>query len=68
MTGIPDKFMFRVGEVAKLLSVHYTTVRRWIQEGKLQAIKTLGCHNRIPKGEIERLRNTHLTSILFSEM
>lgn len=68
MTGIPDKFMYRIGEAAKLLSVHPTTVRRWIQEGKLQTIKTLGGHNRIPKGEIERLRNAHLTSFSNSEM
>ena len=55
MTGIPDKFMFRVGEAAKLLSVHHTTIRRWIQEGKLQAIRTLGGHYRIPRGEVERI-------------
>ena len=55
MTGIPDKFMFRVGEAAKLLSVHNTTIKRWIQEGKLQAIKLPGGHYRIPRGEILRI-------------
>ena len=55
MTQIPDKLMYRIGEAAKLLSVHPTTVKRWIFEGKLQSIITCGGHNRIHKAEIARL-------------
>lgn len=55
MTEIPGKLYFRPDEAAKLIGVHVETIRRWIREEKIQTIKTLGGHHRIPRGEILRV-------------
>jgi len=45
--------MFRVGEVAKQLSVHRDTVQKWCREGALKAIRLPNGHYRISLAEIE---------------
>ena len=48
---------YTVAELADLLRVHVTTVRRWIARGNLQAIRLpCGGEYRITSAEVERLR------------
>ena len=44
-----------MGEVARLLGVSPTTVRRWILSGRIRAERTPGGHYRIPESEVRRL-------------
>ncbi|MDD5434686.1 MAG: excisionase family DNA-binding protein [Nitrospira sp.] len=60
--AIPDKYLFRPDEAAKLLDVHPLTLYRWVREEKLQVIKTPGGHNRIPRGEILRIMTVRETT------
>lgn len=63
--NMPDKEYYRPDEVAKYNGVHVSTVRRWIREERIQAIRTLGGHNRIPKSEMIRINNTKNTVKLY---
>ena len=45
--------MLRVHVAARELGLHPLTVRRWIKQGKLQAVR-VGLEARIPRSEIER--------------
>lgn len=47
--------MKTIYEVAELFGVHWQTVRNWIKEGKIRAIK-IERTVRIPDEEIERLK------------
>ena len=42
-------------EVAQLLRVHPKTVSRWVQSGKLSAVRTLGGHRRYRANEVYAL-------------
>lgn len=44
---------YTIEETAKMLKVAYLTVYRWIQDGKLSAVKA-GKQYRIKKQEIDR--------------
>lgn len=46
--------MYTVTEVAKMFSVSRQTVLKWINNGKIKAVKVVKVY-RIPKEEIERL-------------
>jgi len=46
--------MLRVHMAAHELGLHPFTVRRWIKQGKIQAVR-IGLEARIPRSEIERL-------------
>jgi len=46
---------YRTGEVAKLLRVSFITVKRWIYQGKIKAIKNPAGRWLIPESEINRL-------------
>lgn len=35
---IPQKDLFRIDEVAGIFGVHHRTVRRWIDEGKIENV------------------------------
>lgn len=41
------KMKLTLGEAAYLLGSHPETVRRWVEEGKLQATRTPGGHRRV---------------------
>jgi len=47
--------LLRPKEVCRLLGVSYVTLRRWIKEGKIRAVQTLGGKYRIPESEVKRL-------------
>ena len=42
----PIKRSYRIGEIAEALGVHFSTVRRWADEGKIECIR-LGTQRRI---------------------
>src|SRR2546423_1768101 len=46
--------LLRVGVAAHELGLHPFTVRRWIKQGKIQAVR-VGLEARIPRSEIKRL-------------
>ena len=46
--------MYTVTEVAKMFSVSRQSVLKWINNGKIKAVKVVKVY-RIPKEEIERL-------------
>src|SRR5436305_4173702 len=52
--GSREPKLLRVGVAAYELGLHPFTVRRWIKQGKIQAVK-IGLEARIPRSEIERL-------------
>ncbi|HZT74265.1 MAG TPA: helix-turn-helix transcriptional regulator [Terriglobales bacterium] len=43
-------------EAAGELGVSYATLKQWLYQGKLEAVRTPGGHYRIAAAEIERLR------------
>src|SRR5258706_15912902 len=52
--GPREPKLLRVGVAAHELGLHPFTVRRWIKQGKIQAVR-VGLEARIPRSEIERL-------------
>jgi putative resolvase len=49
--------LLRVSVAARELGLHPTTVRRWLEQGKLASVQ-VGREARIPRAEIERLVGT----------
>lgn len=52
----PDDPFYSVETVAEMFDVEPYTVRNWIRDGKLEAIKVLG-RWRVKKSEVRRLVN-----------
>jgi excisionase family DNA binding protein len=48
----PAADLLTTGEAAKLCAVTPDTVLKWIKAGKLHAQRTVGGHNRIPRGNL----------------
>ena len=55
MTTLPEKELLRLDEVAKYCSVTVRTVRRWIEEGRLVAIRLSPRVMRIRVSSVRRL-------------
>jgi excisionase family DNA binding protein/PAS domain S-box-containing protein len=53
-----EKPFFSTPELAEWLGVFHTTVRRWIEEGKIQGIR-VGRNYKIPAGEAVRILDKH---------
>jgi putative resolvase len=49
-----DRKYLRVGKAAEELGLHPITIRRWIKQGKIEAVR-VGIEARVPRAEIERL-------------
>ncbi len=47
------------GEVAQVFEVSATAVKKWIQQGKLRAVRTPGGHFRILTQDFQRFRKAH---------
>lgn len=47
--------MKTIRETAKIFGVHWQTIRNWIRDGKIKAVK-IERTVRIPEEEIERLK------------
>jgi len=45
----------RPKEVCQRLGVGYSTLSRWVREGKIRAIKTAGGKYRVPESEVRRI-------------
>lgn len=52
-----DEKVFTPIEVARLINVHVKSVANWIRQGRLQAYRTPGGHNRITRTAILRFLN-----------
>ena len=50
-----EEKLFSTGKSARMLGIHFLTLKKWIYAGKVKAIKTLGGQYRIPESEIRRL-------------
>lgn len=58
MLGMPEQDeLLTVDQVARRLQVHPETIRRWIRDGRLKAVK-LSPGFRIRESEVERLTET----------
>lgn len=42
-------------EAARKLLVTSATIIKWIKDGKIKAIKTIGGHRRIPASQVDRI-------------
>lgn len=61
--GIPDpEPLLTPAEVARMFRVDPKTVSRWADEGKLNAVRTLGGHRRYRANEIRELLTAHTFS------
>jgi len=47
--------LLRPKEACSRLGISYSTLRRWIKEGRIRAVQTLGGKYRIPESEVRRL-------------
>nr|MDO8082220.1 IS607 family transposase [Candidatus Freyarchaeota archaeon] len=50
-----EEKLYSTGKTAKMLGIHFLTLKKWIYKGKVKAVKTLGGQYRIPESEIRRL-------------
>ena len=53
-----EKTLFSTPELARFLGVFHTTVRRWIEQGKIMGIR-VGRNYKIPADEVVRVLNNH---------
>lgn len=53
-----DKALFSTPELAKFLGVFHTTVRRWIERGRIKGVR-VGRNYKIPAEEVIRVLNNH---------
>jgi excisionase family DNA binding protein len=54
MPNIPER-MLRPKEVCQRLGISYSTLSRWVSEGRIKAIRTAGNKYRIPEHEVKRI-------------
>jgi len=53
--GDAGERLLRPKEACSRLGVSYSTLRRWIKEGRIRAVQTIGGKYRIPESEVRRL-------------
>lgn len=51
-----DTKLLSIGEAAKRLGVHINTLRRWVESGRIHAVRLPSGYRRFEVREIERLR------------
>lgn len=49
--------MYSLKEVAEILKIHYVTVFRFVQQGKIKAVK-VGGQWRVTEEELERIKES----------
>jgi excisionase family DNA binding protein len=57
MSTIPESSerLLRPKEVCRRLGISYSTLSRWVREGRIRAIRTAGGVFRIPESEVRRI-------------
>jgi molybdopterin-binding protein len=55
MTGQMPKDSVRIGEAAESIGVSTDTLRRWVEDGRVQAERTSGGQRTIARAEVNRL-------------
>jgi excisionase family DNA binding protein len=55
LTEMKEEKLYSKGKTAKMLGIHFVTLKKWIYAGKVKAIKTPGGQYRISESEIRRL-------------
>ena len=57
MSAIPDvtERLLRPKEVCQRLGISYSTLSRWVREGRIRAIRTAGGKFRVPESEVRRI-------------
>jgi len=51
--------LLRPREVCRRLGISYSTLSRWVREGKIRAIRTAGGKYRVPESEVRRIAEGH---------
>ena len=58
------KKLYSTADIARLLSIDTSTVKRWADSGRLQCYKTIGGHRRFSTQQIQEFISTyHLEGI-----
>jgi len=60
--------LLRPKEVCDLLGVSYSTLRRWIKEGRIRAVQTLGGKYRIPESEVSGVVSKEVRAIIYARV
>jgi excisionase family DNA binding protein len=47
--------LLRPREVCRSLGISYSTLSRWVREGRIRAIRTAGGVFRVPESEVRRI-------------
>jgi len=57
VSAIPDvsERLLRPKEVCQRLGISYSTLSRWVREGRIRAIRTAGGKYRVPESEVRRV-------------
>jgi excisionase family DNA binding protein len=51
----PSEKLLRPREVCQRLGISYSTLSRWVREGRIKAIRTAGGKFRVPESEVRRI-------------
>ncbi|MCC6046598.1 MAG: IS607 family transposase [Desulfurococcaceae archaeon] len=51
----PSERLLRPKEVCRRLGISYSTLSRWVREGRIRAVKTAGGKYRVPESEVRRI-------------
>lgn len=57
--------LLTIKEIAALMGVTTKTVRRWEEEGKIKAIRTMGGHRRFNKYEVLKMMETQRLTVAY---
>jgi excisionase family DNA binding protein len=51
----PSERLLRPREVCQRLGISYSTLSRWVREGRIRAVRTAGGKYRVPESEVRRI-------------
>ena len=51
----PSERLLRPKEVCRRLGISYSTLSRWVREGRIRAVRTAGGKYRVPESEVRRI-------------
>jgi excisionase family DNA binding protein len=51
----PSERLLRPREVCRRLGISYSTLSRWVREGRIRAVRTAGGKYRVPESEVRRI-------------